>query len=128
MNYKELLKDPRWQRKRLEILQRDDFTCRQCGSKENTLHVHHHYYTKGKSPWDYDNRVLVTLCDECHYTEETLKKDPDEYINCLCISGWTRQQINEIMYVLVYDTQDLDNEARRKFIDSFTTFCKSLNG
>jgi 5-methylcytosine-specific restriction endonuclease McrA len=48
MNYKEQLLDPRWQRRRLEILQRDEFTCQKCLSKDKTLHVHHIDYIKGR--------------------------------------------------------------------------------
>lgn len=65
-DYVERLKDPRWQRKRLEILQRDNFTCLDCGAKRATLHVHHCFYVFGKDPWDYDDSTLRTLCDECH--------------------------------------------------------------
>ena len=70
MNYSEQLKDPRWQKKRLEILQRDDFTCQVCGDKESTLHVHHKCYTKGKKPWEYEAYSLITLCEECHKDEK----------------------------------------------------------
>lgn len=65
-NYSELLKDPRWQRKRLEIYQLDGWRCRKCCSKENTLNVHHLYYEKNRMPWEYDNSALVTLCERCH--------------------------------------------------------------
>lgn len=64
MTYSDKLKDPRWQRKRLEILNRDDFKCFWCGDKDNTLHVHHEYYEG--DPWDVDNDGLTTLCSECH--------------------------------------------------------------
>ena len=33
------------------------------------LHVHHKYYIKGKKPWEYDNKVLLTLCKSCHKLE-----------------------------------------------------------
>lgn len=66
MTYSEKLKDPNWQRKRLEILQRDNFRCRACESKTKTLHVHHSYYIKNRDPWDYDDNVLLTLCEDCH--------------------------------------------------------------
>lgn len=66
MNYDVLLKDPRWQKKRLEIMKRDNFTCQHCGSVTTTLHVHHLYYKKGLMPWEYDNDALITLCQECH--------------------------------------------------------------
>jgi len=51
---------------RLKIMERDGFACRKCAAKDKTLHVHHHYYTKGAEPWEYDEEVLVTLCDDCH--------------------------------------------------------------
>lgn len=65
-SYSEKLKDPRWQRRRLEILSRDQFTCRECFSKEKTLHVHHLAYVSGKEPWDYEDSILLTLCETCH--------------------------------------------------------------
>lgn len=65
-SYSDLLKDPRWQRRRLEILSRDEWVCRSCGSGEATLHVHHRRYESGKSPWDYKDQDLITLCSECH--------------------------------------------------------------
>lgn len=65
-SYKELLLDPRWQIKRLEIMQLDAFKCRVCESKTKTLHVHHLYYISGNDPWDYPNDALVTMCKDCH--------------------------------------------------------------
>lgn len=65
-DYLELLKSAQWQRKRLEVLQRDNFTCKCCGSKEKSLHVHHLYYEKDKKPWEYPDSALVTLCEDCH--------------------------------------------------------------
>lgn len=73
-NYSELLLDPRWQKKRLEILQRDDFTCRSCERNEETLHVHHTYYDKDLLPWQYDNYSLVTLCKTCHNVWSAIDK------------------------------------------------------
>lgn len=67
--YSTLLKDPRWQKKRLEVLQRDDFVCQECFDSESTLHVHHKYYRKGQAPWDYPLRALITLCESCHKNE-----------------------------------------------------------
>lgn len=66
MTYAEKLKDPRWQKKRLEIMQRDNFPCRHCHNGTETLHVHHTYYLKGHDPWDYPNEAYLTLCKECH--------------------------------------------------------------
>jgi hypothetical protein len=40
------------------------------GKKEKrsfkTLQVHHEFYVLNKSPWDYPNGSLRTLCDKCH--------------------------------------------------------------
>lgn len=66
MTYQEKLKDPRWQKKRLEILQRDEWTCKSCGEIEKTLHVHHLFYIFNQDPWDIPNSFLLTLCDNCH--------------------------------------------------------------
>lgn len=72
--YWQKLKDPRWQRKRLEILQRDEFACQHCGEKEKELHVHHCVYFQKQEPWDYESSTLITLCTGCHEDVETLKK------------------------------------------------------
>ena len=66
MDYKDQLKHPKWQKKRLEILNRDEFTCQLCKSTEKTLHVHHLYYDYKKRLWEYKNETMVTLCEECH--------------------------------------------------------------
>jgi hypothetical protein len=75
MTYKEKLLDPRWQRKRLEILQRADFKCEVCGDGKKTLHVHHGYYERGFDPWDYDNETLNCLCDPCHQAAQERLRD-----------------------------------------------------
>jgi hypothetical protein len=66
--YSEKLKDPRWQKKRLEILERDHWACVSCGEKDETLHIHHMFYFYGKEPWDIHNGFLITLCKSCHNT------------------------------------------------------------
>lgn len=71
LSYANKLKDPRWQRKRLEILQRDKWTCQRCGATKNTLHVHHRIYSPDKEPWEEDNSRLVTLCEWCHISEDS---------------------------------------------------------
>lgn len=65
-DYLEALASPQWQKKRLEIMQRDNFTCQYCGCKDKTLHIHHKVYKNGKKPWEYDDKYLITLCDKCH--------------------------------------------------------------
>lgn len=66
LSYEEQYQHPFWRRKSNEILDRDDYTCRCCKSKETQLHVHHLYYDKELHLWDYENESLVTLCKHCH--------------------------------------------------------------
>lgn len=63
-SYSEKLRDPRWQKKRLEVLEEYGWKCHSCGSDSEEIHVHHPYYKKGLEPWEYEN--LLPLCDKCH--------------------------------------------------------------
>lgn len=65
-DYWKRLQDPRWQKKRLEILARDEWVCTNCYEEGKTLHVDHGYYEKGQDPWDYPDASLTTLCKDCH--------------------------------------------------------------
>lgn len=73
-NYSDLLKDPRWQKKRLEIFNRDKYTCQLCSDKNTTLVVHHKRYIPGHSPWEYKKTDLITYCECCHAFVERNKK------------------------------------------------------
>jgi len=66
MNYTQKLKDPRYQKKRLQIFKRDKWTCQDCGNTKLTLHIHHKRYIRGNEPWDYLEWMLTTLCEDCH--------------------------------------------------------------
>jgi len=72
MTYKEQYLHPLWQKKRLEILERDNWFCQACFDDEETLHVHHTKYIKGRKVWDYDNDDLITYCNTCHQTVHEL--------------------------------------------------------
>jgi hypothetical protein len=92
LTYSEKLKDPRWQKKRLEILNRDSFTCQMCFDETKHLHVHHKKYEYGKDPWEIDSEYLVTLCEDCHAIEtrdfeETLKELVDTLRQTLSSKG-----------------------------------------
>lgn len=73
--YSEKLKDPRWQKKRLEVFERDNFCCQGCCDTESTLSVHHLRYIPNREPWDYPNDLLLTLCENCHNIEFEGMKD-----------------------------------------------------
>lgn len=64
--YSEQLSSPKWQRKRLEVFERDNFTCLSCGATGEQLQIHHVNYVYGKLPEDYETSELITLCKECH--------------------------------------------------------------
>lgn len=68
-------KDPRWQKMRLEVLNRDEFMCRLCFDSKSTLHVHHRWYKPSSDPWEYSLEALVTLCEACHEEETILTQD-----------------------------------------------------
>ena len=73
--YRDDIRDPRWQRKRLNVMDRDHYTCQLCRSSSNYLNVHHLYYLPGHRIWEYENEALVTLCDDCHsFAHEELPK------------------------------------------------------
>lgn len=74
-SYAEMLKDPRWQEKRLRIMDRDGFTCRHCEDRSQNQQVHHAYYERGKSPWEYPDSALTTLCETCHKRAEQERLD-----------------------------------------------------
>lgn len=97
--YWEKLKDPQWQKKRLEILQRDEFTCVDCGSKDQTLHVHHTYYRRGADPWDYPDESFKTLCEDCHEATTLVVSEIHQMIGAL-----TRDQLyglNSVLYCML---------------------------
>lgn len=79
MTYQEKLKDPRWQKKRLKVLERDDWACQVCYDTESTLHVHHKYYEKC-DPWEYPDDALTTLCDICHESEKENRPEAEKLL------------------------------------------------
>lgn len=92
--YKEKLLDPRWQKMRLKILERDSFTCQYCSDKDKTLHVHHFCYNVNHNPWDVDHTALITICEDCHKVEHLNTLSPLEkklvdfmQLNGQCFSG-----------------------------------------
>lgn len=104
MTYQEKLKDPRWQKKRLEIFQRDVWHCRSCGMDNVELHIHHLIYSRGKDPWEYDNEALLSVCGPCHDTLEDHRESVlnfmgedvdwfDMYFSMLVECGLNRQQV-----------------------------------
>lgn len=95
--YSILLKDPRWQKKRLKILERDGWECNGCGNSETTLHVHHLHYHKNKDPWEYDDNYLISLCEDCHHIEYLkLKEEKDAFCDAFSSKGMMSCHFSEM--------------------------------
>jgi len=83
--YGALLFDKRWIAKRAEIIARDQNACVICNGNEN-LHVHHRQYhfikalKQFKAPWDYENHLMITLCERCHSKGHSKFRVPNVYI------------------------------------------------
>jgi 5-methylcytosine-specific restriction endonuclease McrA len=71
MTYKEKLRDPRWQKKRLLILERDGWKCTICGDNKRNLQVHHVVYRR-LEPWEYPDYLYQSLCEDCHAHRQEL--------------------------------------------------------
>lgn len=72
-SYADQIKHPKWQKRRLEMLDEASFTCSACGATEKTLHVHHKRYVKGRQIWEYSDTELEVLCEDCHGVAHDLK-------------------------------------------------------
>jgi hypothetical protein len=116
MTYSEKLRDPRWQKKRLEILNRDGFSCCLCGDKETELHVHHKKYYK--EPWNAKDESLQTLCKYCHLLVELSKNEkctpPSKVVKIVNEYGDIRLHgLFLDLLIITYGYCDIDNTLVR---------------
>jgi hypothetical protein len=129
--YAEKLQDPRWQQKRLRIMERDDFTCQKCFGTENMLTVHHKYYIYKKDPWDYPDDLLITLCDDCHKAEEEAKYIISDFAKVLLAKGYMATELVQLLELLqrlpegAMGMQYLDSAAKQFDEDMEYFFGKS---
>lgn len=75
------LSDPRWLTKKKEILERDKYRCVNCRSENNLeIHLRQYHYSVSLNmfvnPWQYDNNLLITLCENCHRQGHSLYQVP----------------------------------------------------
>lgn len=104
LSYQETLRDPRWQKRRLKILERDDWKCVECGAGDKTLHVHHSYYDDAADgPWDYPLASLMTLCEECHSNEERdLEWNRHYFLKLLSYHGFNKAVlVHRLLFALI---------------------------
>lgn len=104
-SYYEKLRDPRWQQKRLRVMERDNFMCKSCGSTEKSLNVHHAVpYRKNTEPWEYEIDELITLCEDCHGKISEIITSISEIVMGRCRST---DSANE-MYSVIMELDGLD--------------------
>jgi hypothetical protein len=89
--YAEKLTDPRWQKKRLKVFERDEWACVYCKDTTLTLHVHHEKY-EGENPWDTDDDYLKTVCEKCHSFIGFIRAGNVEMITCLHFLSMTKME------------------------------------
>ena len=121
MTYGEKLRSPEWQKKRLEILNRDEFTCTMCNSKDKTLHVHHKVYIFNNEPWDYEDQYYITLCEDCHFEEECNKTFIKNIIKYNVYKGVTYTELRPLLQNV------LSKYVKEKGMtfDELQNFCKN---
>jgi hypothetical protein len=127
MTYSDLLRDPRWQRRRLEIFQRDNWTCQECGSKNNTLHVHHKCYLPDISPWEYIGELLITMCKECHEIEQSVSTiEQKNLIASFYFFGAKSGDLEPLYFALSYlgKNKKLNSKDWRELAELVKEFCK----
>lgn len=134
--YSDKLKNPRWQKKRLEIMQRDNFACKLYGDTESTLAIHHLKYSG--DPWDAPNKDLITVCEGCHALIPSMRRESEYNENMKVI----RHEISEGKQIIfiISDSSSymwvgnngastgifIDNQTILKF-DEFIAHHKLLN-
>lgn len=112
-SYAELLKDPRWQRKRLQILERDGWKCTSCEAENVTLHVNHRRYAKSGNPWEVGDADLETLCEKCHEEESSTYRRARDL---LCpLSTDDKEHVCGTMTGLAYRKGDLSSTTVTSF-------------
>lgn len=105
--YGEKLKKSEWQKRRLEILTRDNFTCQKCKDAGTELQVHHRHYINGREPWDYPNDLLVTLCRPCHQDEERFADSAQEISETMHFWGFFNSEIVGVMNGMINERIEL---------------------
>ena len=130
-------RDSRWQRLRLKIMERDNWTCQSCGCTGEgiLLNVHHIYYEKNKAPWEYEDDVLITLCEKCH---EFIHADQKRAL--VALSKYKTHEIDSAIYALenarnsvvsvgniIIDSYADDDELHRKLLELQNVFYNMLS-
>lgn len=129
-NYSRILLDPRWQRKRIHILNRDNCTCVLCTDDRTTLAVHHKSY-HGK-PWEAPDDQLITVCAHCHSIIHALPNHEVEAVNkqiSLEHNCWTCVAFTttDIVFLYLFFVKDEQHTGKCEVLTIFPNDSKQLD-
>lgn len=117
MEYSELLQHPFWQKKRLRILERDDFACCKCTDHLVNLQIHHLYYLPDAYPWEYPDDALITLCKICHQKEEFKKWVVQFGIRSLVYHGFIRTDVMEVKELVFRKVDSIHKQEAIRYME-----------
>lgn len=112
-DYKSQYMHPKWQKRRLEILDGAGYQCQSCEDTEKTLHVHHKRYIKGRDVWDYADADLEVLCADCHKHEHWQRDELNKMVATMC-----SQEVAELLCIIAgikSYTWEIDDEDLKKW-------------
>lgn len=125
LEYKEQLSNGSWQEKRLQIFNRDNFSCTICGSKQN-IQLHHKDYLPDIKPWEYPSDMLTTLCGKHHKEENPRERIEGWLSNSLRMKGFmvgdllalstlidNSQQFTESLLKILRSHQNVEKDQKK---------------
>ena len=125
-SFRKQLKDPRWEKRRIELLENVQWRCQLCGNQKEELHVHHSYYEKGKAPWDYPNAPQIVLCHTCD-AERTHKPDFMKYHEARFVFEFIGENLEKIATDLAIVGRGRRHEDMRRHVDRYWELKKNLS-
>lgn len=113
--YEKKLRDPRWQKKRLEVFEAADWKCADCGDTKEELHAHHTGYD-GREPWDYPLVNLLCLCDTCHTIRHLKPEKVKAHAERLCVNYKTIYLFSTKIRMISKDNDEfwMDEKGKRE--------------
>ena len=91
MSYSDELRNPLWQKRRLQVFERAGWRCEWCGTTQSQLHAHHKVYLSRHKPWEYPDILLECLCDQCHERAHEHKRQFE-----LCVASRPSAELSKL--------------------------------
>ena len=99
-DYSEKFKDPRWQKKRLEMFEDAGWKCERCDSKTETLNLHHKFYKPNTDPWNYKDHWFEVLCNDCHDKAHAIDISFIDLIDSVLKSKLNNNELEKLFMIL----------------------------